>query len=769
MKRYLIFALFLFALIVTVQSAFALDNSNNLALTSAGNNYNSGFNITINVANTATNYFCIDNTTRPSGETAPYAYIIVYNSTFPMGRHVANATFGGSNVATFATCYNVTLGQKMGMIVGNMSEPFGNSPVKRYATFSAFPITGTNTTEINWTQSIVNTTGGYGIQATFAFGVQAIGIKNMSVNITGSTLTIQIQNVINGSVLSGFCINATGSNTTQNLCNSTGNAIIFNTTGTYNITAYGINNSYFNVTKQNHNFNSTSTVTLYTYQALLNVSAYRLFTNATISSFNITNNANFSYGPGLVPANNGSNNLKIEVLGNYSKNISCTATSLTTTGCNATGIYDAQFTIGAKANGVSINNFSVTHNSSIGGDNNSTTIGATVFNLLQGYYYTFNINATGYAFANATLQSNSSTNLYNFSLLTQNTFDLRFYNESTNTQLTNTTVYLSVISDVFSANYTTTNGTILIPLLTPSEYKLTYYYDSSVPRDYYVTLSPQSYQNLTLYTIDAGISNIYLPIIVDQSIKPVENATVSMLRYYVDCNCYKTVEMTKTDTNGQGVLRVVPNIIPYKLIISKDTYSFTTDPTKFTSSTNTYTLNLETNPLTSIQKIPSVSRSLSFNNATLTYTFTWADTQNLIIQGCLKVDKFHRGTYTLESNQCSSGSSGSIIYTLTDINETSYSAVGVLETNTQYGTYYEGPVDATFTSAFQFGIIGLFIGLIIMLAAIMLGNEMGTDMMVLLSVITLLGLAGFGIIIQSWTVTVPMLILGIVVIYKTRT
>lgn len=594
-------------------------------------------------------------------------------------------------------------------------------------------------------------------------------------------LTIKVKDIFTNTNLYGFCLNATGTNTSQYLCNATGTSVNFNTTGTYNLTVLNItvgnaSTVYFNVSQQNYAFTTSATETLSTSQSRLNVSTYRLFLNTTIATFNITNlnqTNQTTTNTLIIPANNGTNNLRIDVPGNYTINATCTGASIQVTACNITGIYDVQFKFGANQNGVGISNFSVTStNTSLGARTQSTTNGSIIMNLIQGYYWFMNASG-GFSVTNTTQQTNNYTQLYNFTGLAFNTFELNFYNETTGLRLTNNTIYVQLISDTFAANYTTnssSNSSIIISLLIPEDYDIRYYIDPAVPRDYYVTLTPSSYSNLSLYVLDADISTIYLPVVVNERLAALEDVTVSLLRYYVASNSYVVVEMTKTDTNGQGVLRVVPNVIYYKLLLSKNTTTTTTSPTKFTANTNTYTLSSQENVLTSIAQFPSVSKSFTFNNATLAYTLTWSDTQNLVASGCMKVTKLpRRDEATTLFNQCQSGASGSLTYTVTDTNDTKYVASAYITTNTEFSNYGLGNIEADFTGTVAlFGIVGIILLLLVLITVGFVSQEGGGDGLVIGTIVVMLLLGVWGIYAFDWRAFVGIFILGVILVYKTR-
>lgn len=600
-----------------------------------------------------------------------------------------------------------------------------------------------------------------------------------------STLTVKVKDVVTDVLISGFCLNATGTNTSQYLCNATGNSISFNTTGTYNITVFNITSGnatpqWFNVTQSNYAFTTDATVTLQTYQGTINLAAYRLFLNTSISQINATNNkvSNATMTGSLTLLSTvGTQNILVNVTGNYTKNVSCTLSSaLSSASCNATGIYDDLFTIGATnaSNGAGIGSFSASMvNLTIGASvTHSTVTGNVTFQTLQGYNYLFSVNGTALELGNATLRANASTNLYNFTLRTANTFNFTVYNESTNTLITEN-VTLQIISGDFAQNYTFTGGNITIPLLTPGEYTITYWVDQDVPRNYFYVLTSQSYNHVKLYIIDEAISNLYLPIIINGNTVPVANVTVQLLRDYIisgSTHAYSIVEMARTDTNGQAVLRVVPNIVDYKLIITDGSNTLATTPTKFTANTNTYTFSTEGNPTTSLVGYENIAKSLTFDNSTLTYTFTWSDTQNIVSSGCLKVTKFKNGVQTTPLNGCVAGSSGSITHTINDTNGTSYVATATMLTSTTFSTLSAGSLSADFVTTFaSFGLVGFLIVFIIFLTFVFVGGESGIAGALVSGFLAILIAGAFGFIASSWTaVIVPAAIIIGIIIYKLR-
>lgn len=568
----------------------------------------------------------------------------------------------------------------------------------------------------------------------------------------------------------------TGSTTTYT--NTTGTTITINNTGVYNFTIQLGNGTYFGVNYTAYNFSGTTNINAYSSQALISLASYQLFTNALINRVNATINTVSNgtlTGYVSLPAVVGSNNIFVNASGNYTKNVTCTVTTgLTITVCNATGIYDSLLTVGASEIGVSsINNFTIYPiNASFTISNYTTTNGSVYIPLLQNYYYTLLINSSFYAYANTTLLINNRTQLYNFSLYTANSFSIVFYNETTNQVLNNVNITLQLISNIYANNYSTSNGTLLITLLTPADYTIRYWYEPTIPREYYTTLLPQSFTNISLYLLDSGVSTTYLPIVTDQNTVPLSAARIQLLRAYIVNNQYQynVVEMETTDTNGQAVLRVVPNTINYKLLITSGTISFTTQPTKFTSSTNTYLISPSTTALTSILNNQNVQDSLTYNNATQTYVFTWYDANNIVTSGCLQVTKSGKNTLaTSVYNTCLNAAGGSLTYTITDTNQTRYSAKAMITTNTIFSNYFIGEITNDFTTDQAiFGRIGMVLLLMALLAVCFMVNDSGSDGTIIASMIVLLLFGFVGIIAYSWPIFLGIFIFGGIIVYKTR-
>ena len=77
-------------------------------------------------------------------------------------------------------------------------------------------------------------------------------------------------------------------------------------------------------------------------------------------------------------------------------------------------------------------------------------------------------------------------------------------------------------------------------------------------------------QQLTLYDLNLSQSTEFQLTFIGSDFLPVENALVNVDRQYISENLFKTVELPKTDYNGQTVIHLVRNNVLYNIRITKD-------------------------------------------------------------------------------------------------------------------------------------------------------------------------------------------------------
>lgn len=164
-------------------------------------------------------------------------------------------------------------------------------------------------------------------------------------------------------------------------------------------------------------------------------------------------------------------------------------------------------------------------------------------------------------------------------------FDITLKDEELQSMLDNATLEIAINL------YTSDKSTLLISLgakyydqnpisicsnlnLTASNYYIQTvmkYYASDYEQEYYnIDTSDFTLQNITLYDLNSTDSTPFKLTFTGTDFLPEEGVLVYVERQYIDENAFKTVELPKTDTNGQTIIHLVRNDVIYNLIFIKD-------------------------------------------------------------------------------------------------------------------------------------------------------------------------------------------------------
>lgn len=266
---------------------------------------------------------------------------------------------------------------------------------------------------------------------------------------------------------------------------------------------------------------------------------------------------------------------------------------------------------------------------------------------------------------------------------------VRFYDESTDLLIDTENITVTIISDTYAKNFTTSTGSINITGIQDLEIEIRYAGETYRTRRYFVTTG--IYQTiLELYTVKNDNSSLIVFNAVDEKGFPVADAILKVQRYFVNDNAYNLVGMELFDSNGEGGMYLVPYDVPYIFIIEKnDEVIYTGSTTKIFSSTISLRANTLSDVLSSFILIDDVTTSLTYNNNTQILSFFWNDPNNLIQTGCLQVKKKTNGVISTLGPNCTSSASATIQMNMTPhiADNSDYTAIGTLETNTVYSLY----------------------------------------------------------------------------------
>lgn len=526
---------------------------------------------------------------------------------------------------------------------------------------------------------------------------------------------------------------------------------------------------------------SSGNFAFFQIQQLLTISATNAYNGTAINAFNATvtwngTTATYSTTNGTIFTNatriNATlpANITVQASQHFQNDTTGVTSNSHAAALNPWTAIRALYVLGGAATTFSVN---YTNNANTSEAGTATTTTGIAFAPLYNATYTLSIydasNSTAsFAASSANVTADPYNRSYNFTSYITNTFSLAFYNETSDLPLAQNVTVLLISAD-YSVNYTVGNTTTFastnISLLVPADYEIQYWYDANVPRSYFVTLTNQSYTSLRLYTIDYTDRELYSPVVQSRFGRACSNQTVSLLRYFVNGNAYRIVEMGKTDTNGAAVFAVQPNIINYKFQFAGACGDFTSDPQKITDSSNSFTVSNAQSPLVDLEAYGAISRSLTFTNSTLTFVFNWADAQNLVESGCLDVTRTSpSGSRATVYSACNVATSGSLIYTLNDTNQTIYTATSTI--NLASGESFTDTATANFRTAYEtWGLNGVFLTLVVLIAFATLGSSPDTTN--LYGVIAMVLMGVFGVMAWNWTYFVGIVIIAAYLLYKT--
>lgn len=295
---------------------------------------------------------------------------------------------------------------------------------------------------------------------------------------------------------------------------------------------------------------------------------------------------------------------------------------------------------------------------------------------LQTGNYTVVSNTSGYAVTSTNYTFSSSYEERTFVFYTTNSINFAFFDEVSGNLINSTTVYAYVTSSIYSRNFSTTNGTYYIDLLTPANYTITYYASNYNSRNYFYTLNNASTTALNLYLANTNTSTVLLIQVRDSSLKPLSGAYVyQMIKNLSGTNDYIS-EMCLTDFNGRCQMSADVSTSSYK---ATTTYRYYVIYGGVTVGDSGYTLvsttadaacesalpclqlvaSLGSSSLSTYFQIPYISFSLentSQNNFELTVFDEYANIQN----SCLYIYRYTGVSKTLMNSSCSSGTSSTI-------------------------------------------------------------------------------------------------------------
>lgn len=280
---------------------------------------------------------------------------------------------------------------------------------------------------------------------------------------------------------------------------------------------------------------------------------------------------------------------------------------------------------------------------------------------------------------------------HTFVVYLPNSASLVFKDEKTDNVLVdrNTTYYFW--SDTHSFNGSTTTGYANI-MLSPNTYRISHTSSGYDQRSYWFTMRNQSHLNLTLYNINSTSGTLITITLEDESTIPLEDWYIKALRQFVNDSSWRVVEIDRTDYEGQTLMNLELYYVPYAFLVEgnlSDGTPFTQyfDATRLKFDTLTLRINTLEDVIGSWARQGTISYVFNHSQTTVNHTvlLIYTDTDNLLEEMCMRVERVYIKNNQVLYDYCSQSSSGTISYTF-PASDGSYKAIAYYDTKTEYSS-----------------------------------------------------------------------------------
>ncbi len=316
---------------------------------------------------------------------------------------------------------------------------------------------------------------------------------------------------------------------------------------------------------------------------------------------------------------------------------------------------------------------------------NQTNISAARLINITKEITSLTLNASGYNLAIETISVTNKFHNFSFNMTPLNQSKLWFFDEETGESLNGVTISMDVFSDNLSNNYSTNVGFVFIThsvgIVNTIRFNAPGYYE----RFYFANLT-SNVTNITLYMVNETNADVITATIYDQTNNLFEGVFISTLRFDLDSNNYRLVEMGETNFEGETHLHLVQNSEYYKFMLYYPfgTLRQTTERTYIRGTSILFQISTGETVATDFHQTMDVDTRLVFSNITNKFTWTYSDTNGVITQACLTSYKLNaKGFNTTVDYDCLATTSGVINSDVTKENGTTYCANGEVTLNSK--------------------------------------------------------------------------------------
>ncbi len=563
--------------------------------------------------------------------------------------------------------------------------------------------------------------------------------NNTFYNISSINLEVNLSTIAtnNNTNVTFFLYNSTGSliNTTQFMTNSlNGNLnIVFPFEGTFQFFLNASNNQTNTLSPTSGNF----TIHFDKTPPSLSVNLppeYGFYDNFNFSNFITVSDLNLVSC--IVTVSNETTttctntSYSFEFNGNHTINVTATDTA---------GNINSSLNNIMLINPIQLFNFQLSNGTSItdyifGGLNFSTTANISTYgSIISIGSNTLLFEKLGFSSTNVTFTVNLTSRINLTTNITQSTIVLRIFNRETLALLTGLTTITLEATTGF--NGTTTTGLLNISNINfiSEQYQILAEHAGFSPETVFFNYDNQETITLDIFMLnssspDAGTITLIVKNTLSQL---VESAICSALEWRPAESAFVSVAQGLTNVNGETRLNIELNTKIYKFSCTKQTFTTVTNAQIIQLDGTTLDIILNDILLIPTTLFPNLVTSLtnsSINSTHQLVTYTFADSDGLVTEGCLQSFFVNGNRQTFDQENCVNTPTGSILLTV-NINQTSDILMkGILTTPaiTDYVTNtltFKGTGDISFQLArigldilipTMFALLGLGLGVLLL-------------------------------------------------------
>lgn len=364
----------------------------------------------------------------------------------------------------------------------------------------------------------------------------------------------------------------------------------------------------------------------------------------------------------------------------------------------------------------------------------TTTSSAVYFNITDGLNYYTNFTSPQFANNQTGLLNFTENGNFTYLVFASNSLYIFVYDEITDTLITDRNVSIDIINyDNNSITQKTNGGSLFYSGLSPGSYELRYYVSGYNTRSYYTEITDSSTQQLELFMLNSSEATYTAFIIEDETGNTLEGTTLQAYRHFIDCNCFKVVEMDKSTFNGIATVSLQQQEARYRFIVlgtdGSTIYSSTSqEGYKITDTAYTLTATLLGDTTESFFGTANLFTNLSWSNSSKSFYFTVNDPTSLVDQFCVYVNQYDISASTGKTQICSNcvnASTGIAVCNVSSYysNGRELVAQGWIHTNTEFSEYWTDVIGIfTDLEAVQsLGTLGVFMGAILVLTGFFAG------------------------------------------------